>query len=80
MDHYPLGCKLNSVLHSGLGLLLPDLDVVDLLDEVIMTEQGRGLGELGHQLQPLVAGSTVVELHLVCQAPGLAAALKCAMF
>ena len=43
-----------------------------------MTEQGRGLGELGHQLQPLVAGSTVVELHLVCQAPGLAAALKCA--
>ena len=68
---------MNSVLHSGLGLLrVPDLDVVDLLDEVIVTEQGRGLCELGHQLQPLVAGPAVVELHLVRQAPGLAAALK----
>ena len=41
-----------------------------------MTEQGRGLGELGHQLQPGVAGPAVVELHLVRQAPSLTTALK----
>ena len=41
-----------------------------------MTEQGRGLGELGHQLQPGVAGPAVVELHLVRQAPRLTTALK----
>ena len=41
-----------------------------------MAEQGRGLGELGHQLQPRVAGPAVVELHLVSQAPSLTTALK----
>ena len=54
----------SSVLHFGL-LRVHNLNIVHLLDQVIVTEQGRGLGELGHQLQPGVAGPAVVELHLV---------------